>query len=623
MLRNWFYASCLIALLALVIPGPSAHAVQPSETLLPDSTKGFISVTNMDRLSEQWAKTPLGQLAEDPVMKPFADDLRQQLTDRLWDLRRRLGIALDDLSGVAAGEASVSLSQVAEDRTAVVLLADVTGRQQQAQELLDKVSKNMAEEKAKETRPEVPGAHVRLYELPPAEQGGEQKTIYVLKGDLLAAADNPEVMSAVLARVDGPRDQTLAELPAFRQTMARCQQDAGQTTPQVRWFIEPFGYARATRAETPEEEKTRGKTRMEQLEVTGFDAIQGIGGFVDLAVEGYEALHRTAVYAPKPHEKSMKMLVLPNAAPPPPPAWIPRDVATYTVLNCDLLNAFDNLGPLFDEMTGDPGNWEETLKGLLEQEDGPQIDLRKELFEFQDNQVIMVTDYVLPITPASERTLYAIRVKDVDAVAKAMKKTQSANKKVRRREFQGHVIWETIPVEKAGVQKVELEAPPLGFDEEELEEEEGEPLMPNQSLTVAHGYLLVASHFDFLLRFLQPIDERQAFGRSIDYRIIESILKRLAPPEVSVFGFSRTDEEYRPSYELIRQGRMPQSQSILGRALNNILAPGGASRKPEIDGSKAPDYDSVRRYLGPAGTYAVSEEDGWFFKGLMLSKEAR
>jgi len=68
---------------------------------------------------------------------------------------------------------------------------------------------------------------------------------------------------------------------------------------------------------------------------------------------------------------------------------------------------------------------------------------------------------------------------------------------------------------------------------------------------------------------------------------------------------------------------MPESESMLGRALNDLLGPDpDTTRKQEIDASKAPDFDFVRRHLGPAGTFAVSEEDGWFFKGIMLSKEA-
>jgi len=88
-------------------------------------------------------------------------------------------------------------------------------------------------------------------------------------------------------------------------------------------------------------------------------------------------------------------------------------------------------------------------------------------------------------------------------------------------------------------------------------------------------------------------------------------------------GFSLTDEEYRPTYELIRQGKMPESETMLGRILNTIFAPPekGALRKQRIDGSKLPDYEVVRRHLGPAGVFAVTENDGWFIKGFTLPKK--
>ena len=49
----------------------------------------------------------------------------------------------------------------------------------------------------------------------------------------------------------------------------------------------------------------------------------------------------------------MNMLKLPNAADFTPQPWVPRDVATYTTLYVDILNAFDNFGPLFDELFGE------------------------------------------------------------------------------------------------------------------------------------------------------------------------------------------------------------------------------------------------------------------------------
>ncbi len=42
----------------------------------PNTTRGFLSVTNVKTLEDHWDKTQLGQLAKNPVMKPFVDDLR-------------------------------------------------------------------------------------------------------------------------------------------------------------------------------------------------------------------------------------------------------------------------------------------------------------------------------------------------------------------------------------------------------------------------------------------------------------------------------------------------------------------------------------------------------------------
>ena len=56
----------------------------------------------------------------------------------------------------------------------------------------------------------------------------------------------------------------------------------------------------------------------------------------------------------------MKMAVLPNGTDFTPQPWVPRDIATYTTFYFDILNAFDNFGPLFDELfgQGEEGVWE-------------------------------------------------------------------------------------------------------------------------------------------------------------------------------------------------------------------------------------------------------------------------
>ena len=56
--------------------------------------------------------------------------------------------------------------------------------------------------------------------------------------------------------------------------------------------------------------------------------------------------------------------------------------------------------------------WDQTIEQLKNANDGPHIDIRKELIQKLGQRVTMVADYRLPVTTTSERLLWAIEVKD-------------------------------------------------------------------------------------------------------------------------------------------------------------------------------------------------------------------
>lgn len=145
--------------------------------------------------------------------------------------------------------------------------------------------------------------------------------------------------------------------------------------------------------------------------------------------------------------------------------------------------------------------------------------------------------------------------------------------------------------------------------------------MPHAAATVIEGNLFVASHLDFLLKVLRSKDP---LGKDVDYQLVSETINQMNPQEKCARIFSRTDEEYRPTYELVRQNKMPESESLLGQLLNMLFGEGkkGAVRHQKIDGSKLPDYEVVRHYLNPAGMQVTAEKDGWFLKGFTLNMEA-
>lgn len=625
-------ASLAAAWIVLTASALFAQAPVASETLLPDSTKGFLSAPNLRHLGEQWQKTQLGQLMKDPMMKEFSDYLRDQLEGRLTQGNVKLGVTWDDIKDVPTGEVALARIQAVGGKAALAIVMNIAGHRKEADALVDKLTANLVQQGAKVVAPQQGQPPVTRIELP-VQPGQDQESVYYFVDDrLLLAADDAGTIAVMMAHAAGKGNpkQTLAAVKAFDAIMVRCQKEAGQEAPQARWFIEPFGYAELVQSLNPERMavQRKGRSLREVLKDQGFSAIQGLGGYVDFAVEGYEILHRTAIYAPPPHEKSMKMLVLPNGKDFAPQFWVPKDVANYTTIYADILNAFDNFGPFFDDLFGDgeKGVWQEVLDGMEHDPSGPQINLRRDLMAHLGQRATMISDYELPITPTSERLLYAVETRDEKAVAAAIRKLFVKDKTMRKKTLDGYDVWEAIP--GAGVPaakpKVELGGvPPLGPPPKPAAPSQPR-VLPTAAVTVAHGQLFVASHFEFLKKVFDEAkkEKRDPLNQRLDYKLVDTTIATFKVPENCARLFSRTDEEYRGTYELIKQGRMPESETLLGRLLNRVFDTGkkGVARKQQIDGSKLPEYQIVARYLGPAGLFATSEKDGWFLVGFTLKK---
>jgi hypothetical protein len=423
--------------------------------------------------------------------------------------------------------------------------------------------------------------------------------------------------------------------------MAKLRQGAGGLEPEVRWFAEPFGLTYAARsldkAIRLHEEKDLAKILQEQ----GFDAIQGIGGYANMLADGSsDVLYRLAIHAPptKGKEKdalrwnlAMRMLQLPNSPALVPPSWAPRMCARYATYNVDVLNAFDHFGTLFDAVEGHKDAFKTSMEGIEQDAYGPQVNVRDELIAHLGNRVTLITDFSMPISVNSERSLLAVEAKDEKKLAKTIARIMEKEPDVERREFGNFVIWERVP-EDVTIHELDIDAPglsPLQLDEVEPADDgdEQERVLPNSAVCVAYGQLMLASDIKYLEHLLGGFGQRELLASSGDYQLVSARMEQLATGERSGWSFVRTDEAFRPTYELIRQGRMPESETMFGKFLNRMLTTEvekeeGILRKQRLDGSDLPNFETVRRYFGPAGRVLRSDKDGWLLTGTVLHKEA-
>lgn len=615
----------------------SADAAVPSEQLLPSTTAAYLSVADVDALRAKWNETEPGKLFDDPIMQPFMEDLNKQLKSKFSRTGVKLGITWDDVEGVYGGEVALAAVQPDNDpkQHALVLLVDVTGKEAQADELLKKIAKSQREKGGKITPRKVGSVDVTEILLAKDVKGLGDRAYYAVSAKQLVAADNLAVLTHILDRLNKPGPNTLAEVPAYAVSMKKVAAAAGETKPHLRWFADPFRYAEVNRAINAAKRK-RGTDALKVLRNQGFDAVKGAGGFVTLSDGSHDILHRTFIYAPADKKakegdkyrlgaRMLDFLNQPTAA---APKWIPANCATFASLNWNMRAAFGKyLGSIVDEFAGDE-IFEEVLESIKTDPNGPMVDLRNDLINHVGERAMIISDAVEPIDTKSERLMVAIELEDPKAVAETINKAMSKDPDARKREHNGQIIWEIVSEEEAKFEFEEVKIDGVGFEAVGtsepvvVQEEEEEAKLPNSAVAVANGHLIVASHVDFIVRALDNSDETLEAAK--DFERVGKALDGLGAGKQALRHFVRTDKAYNTTYELLRNNKMPEGETVLAKTLNRLLADEDAEegdiRKQEIDGSKMPEYSEVRKYFGPAGFFGTTEDEGWMITGCLLKK---
>ena len=184
-----------------------------------------------------------------------------------------------------------------------------------------KIGEELARQGARRSVKQAAGQELVIHELP--RRRGEVEAELVVRfmvEDLLVIGTHEATCVQILQRLTSgsPQGELLQSLAAYRQIMDRVAAEAGQAPPQIRWYVDPFGYAQVLRAASGGPKKRR-KDMLAILQNEGFDAIQALGGFVHLATGDYEMLHRTQIYAPavagapEKYRLAARLLEFPNS----------------------------------------------------------------------------------------------------------------------------------------------------------------------------------------------------------------------------------------------------------------------------------------------------------------------
>lgn len=614
-----------------------------ADLLMPETVCAYSSFRSYPELVETWKTTQWGRMFALPEMQPAQESFRQQLHSQYSELESRLGVAMTDIFEIASGEiASAALllpppEDMKQDtaarphagmKTAMAVLIDVHGREVESQKVLTKIAKRVTDDGGKHMKQQLANADVHYLDIvrsAPAKDpkaakapaaASVSRVIYVLKDNWLLASDDKDVIRAILERMEaiktGETLPCLADVTGYYNVLERCM---GDSLPDMVWYLDPVRYAVVGRIRQLEKDakNTRSQDYSVVLRESGFDGVEAIGGFITLKTEGHECVVRTFISIPKPPTRSLKMLKFPAGNDFQPPVWVPDDVSGCLVLNVDYMTLFDNLGPIFNQFygEGDDGVWDDVLEGLRDDPYGPRVDLRNDIFTYFGSNVCFFVQNEQPKLTDGERRMMAIPLKKddapkvVDALARLLEKEDG------------------IRVELTEDGKIWTYAKPAGRPGAARGNNNRQPLFPEMAITVRDGYLLIASHREFLAKI--DFKKQAGLGASEKYQRVTDELNKFVGTERSSQDYFDMETQYHHLFLMFKDGTLPKSTAISARMINGMFSDPDAAgaRKPLLDAKDLPSYDVLRPYFAPGGSALTEVDKGFLLEGIYLSAEGK
>ena len=565
----------------------------------------------------------------------------QQQIDAKWV--NRLGLSLDDLQSLPSGSISGGMIAVPGATPGFVLVISVKDKASETLDFMQRIGKKLEEQGVKRATTPIENVTATYFTFEKSAanpKGGI--AIYLLASDTLVITDQQHLASMMVKRLNGERSDSLREKPAYKAVLERVARNPMNTTPPlVKWYIEPLEFTAAMRMISVDKEpQKKGLVQVDAYELLaahGFKDILGVGGTLDLATDNYQLVYRIKAYSPQPRKgAAIELLSFENNKDFAPPKWMPESAARFTVLYINPQTIFTNIGPLFDDIVDEPGVWNAVIVAFLEDKYRKPVDIQKELVDNLGNRLVFMTRFEKPIVPESSRFVAALTLKPgSDAVvAQAFPKLFSGGQDAKKIERNGVTYWQSLPpsevkaapASSSRTTRTRRTTSGLASAAQSSDSQDGkiarELFFDKGALAVANGYIFISNNIEDLYSILES-ENRTTPVDSGDYATLMQTLAKMDAGQGEHFLqiVARSGELVMPTYELARQGKVPEARTILGVIMRAIMTPKDGQRageKIEFDRSTLPPFEQIKSYFGTAGTVGIVEEDGWLIEGAQL-----
>jgi hypothetical protein len=591
--------------------------------MFSDETQAFVVLPDSERFLEHWNRTELGKLASDNQLKQFWDTQRDEIQGRFKQAGWQLSLEIEDLAAISGGQTALGWIGRPNDAAkpfSIGMVIDIAGRIAPTEKFLEKVAKQLKSQNATAKTVDVSGVKVTQYTLPKA--AGEtraKESFYVVSKDQLLASDDLVTITELLKAQDGSRTDSLANSALYQSVQTKIHSEG--EPPELEYFVRPIGFAKLLRSISSKPSNNQVDI-LKLLDSQGFSELQCFAGNIQLAAEQFDFFHNGYVLAKKPLPESVQILDFPNLKVLQAPDWINKETASVMSFSWNIQEAFPKFKGIVDAYVG-KGTFEDVIKAMKEDINGPQIDIIKEVLPYITTEFHVVTQVIKPIAPDSKRSMVILKLNDPDKkLPKVLERFGKSEPDAKEFDFEGYRIW------RKKVEEVEIQ---LDFDKDAEKSEDGEDaeeeaLLDEWAITIMDDYFIFASNADTItetIRNAKNMANTGAFAKEGDVARVNEILETVSGNASQSFSqLTRADLAFEMQYELFRENNLPKSQSMLASILDKILKPKDArnGQPQKVHGDALPPFANVKAFFTPSGGIVRSEDDGWSIQSFILSK---
>ncbi|MEM9825449.1 MAG: membrane or secreted protein [Planctomycetota bacterium] len=642
-LGQFVRSATLVLLLQAIFAAPlPAQDYTPAIQIIPDSIAGLLRIPDLPTFCDAAQQTQVGQLLADPTMEAFVNVQRERAKEYLQDLGNKVGLKIEDVYDIASGEVVLAWLPFEKDQRrpyALCIVADVRQRDADVQAVLAQIDADLKAGKWKRTNVQHRGQDIRVYDHQPKPgQLKVQQIAISYRDGRIMAADRASVVRGLIDGIAGKAaSPSISSSEDFRTVLSRSAKampdvvrKQGQGTIAAEWFARPFSMGKIIR-EAAGVDRGNKVDILALLQRQGFDAIQAAGGIAMFDVDAFDVLHRGYVLAPatapepQRYAKAARMLRFLDSPIAEIPSWVADDVATFNRLYINIENAFWATEPLFNDAVGDE-IFRDIFEGIKDDR-GPEMDIPGDVLPNLENSFLFFTDNTQPATLESDRYLAAVRVKSFPVIAKTFRRWLDRDPDSEKIPAPGGIDLYRLEPNSGGEDDAEDDIFGGIDDDEELEAPNGNgaliisryfiAIVPN--LPGCDGeYLMVSSHKELMLATLKGIasGNQKSLNQSEDTRRLREKIRMLGGEQLALERLLRTSLSLRAKYQLLRAGKLGQSNSVVANLYRRIV--GQEDPEEKLNAQKLPPFKDIERFFPNGAAFLQTTDDGWAITGFFL-----